>query len=440
MSSVLVTGQVTGHHAAGVAQAGDKTIRVVVVDDAVVVRSLLARWIDAEPDMRVVASLPSGRETIAWFDKNDADIVLLDIEMPDLDGITALPLLLQKKRDLTVIMVSTFTRRSAEISLRALSLGAADYIPKPESTREVTTSISFRRELLEKVRALGHRRRPSPRMQAPSLVPPSEPAAAPGTAPHLAPRSRKGGAHHHARDRHSHEHHPQEHRVQEHRAQDLGQGQADLQSLLPEQGLIHLRPFALTTPRVLLIGSSTGGPQALTALIEKLPAAIDRAPVLITQHMPPTFTTVMAEHLSRVGGRGAHEAEDGEPVLAGGIYVAPGGRHMRVVRDDDAVRIAIGDDEPIHFCKPAVDALFSSAAAAWGSASLALVLTGMGTDGTQGATELVAAGASVIAQDEATSVVWGMPRSVAQAGLCSAVLPLDQIAQKVLRLLSGDRT
>jgi two-component system, chemotaxis family, protein-glutamate methylesterase/glutaminase len=201
-----------------------------------------------------------------------------------------------------------------------------------------------------------------------------------------------------------------------------------------------LRPFALTTPRVLLIGSSTGGPQALTALIEKLPAAVDRAPVLITQHMPPTFTTVMAEHLSRVGGRGAHEAEDGEPVLAGGIYIAPGGRHMRVVRDDDAVRIAIGDDEPIHFCKPAVDALFSSAAEVWGSASLALVLTGMGTDGTQGATDLVAAGGSVIAQDEATSVVWGMPRSVAQAGLCSAVLPLDQIAQKVLRLLSGDRT
>jgi two-component system chemotaxis response regulator CheB len=430
MSSVLVTGQVGANRAAGAMQAGDKTIRVVVVDDAVVVRSLLARWIDAEPDMRVVASLPSGRETIAWFDKNDADIVLLDIEMPDLDGITALPLLLQKKRDLTVIMVSTFTRRSAEISLRALSLGAADYIPKPESTREVTTSISFRRELLEKVRALGHRRRPSARMPAPPLVPPSEPMAAPDAAPHPAPHSRKGGAHHHVRDHHA----------RDHRAQDHGQGQIDVHNLVPDQGLIHLRPFALTTPRVLLIGSSTGGPQALTALIEKLPAAVDRAPVLITQHMPPTFTTVMAEHLSRVGGRGAHEAEDGEPVLAGGIYIAPGGRHMRVVRDDDAVRIAIGDDEPIHFCKPAVDALFSSAAEVWGSASLALVLTGMGTDGTQGATDLVAAGGSVIAQDEATSVVWGKPRSVAQAGLCSAVLPLDQIAQKVLRLLSGDRT
>ena len=439
MSSVLVTGRAVANHAAGVTQAGDKIIRVVVVDDAVVVRSLLARWIDAEPDMRVVASLPSGRETIAWFDKNDADIVLLDIEMPDLDGITALPLLLQKKRDLTVIMVSTFTRRSAEISLRALSLGAADYIPKPESTREVTTSISFRRELLEKVRALGHRRRPSARMQAPPLVPPSEPAAAPEAAPYPAPRSRKG-AHHHAREHHAHGRHVHARHVQERHAEDQGQAQAVGHSLVPEPGSIHLRPFALTTPRVLLIGSSTGGPQALTALIEKLPAAVDRAPLLITQHMPPTFTTVMAEHLSRVGGRGAHEAEDGEPVLAGGIYVAPGGKHMRVVRDDDAVRIAIGDDEPIHFCKPSVDALFSSAAEVWGSASLALVLTGMGTDGTVGATDLVAAGGSVIAQDEATSVVWGMPRSVAQAGLCSAVLPLDQIAQKVLRLLSGDRT
>ncbi len=146
----------------------------MVVDDAVVVRSLLARWIDAEPDLHVVASLPSGREAVAWFEKNDADVVMLDIEMPDLDGISALPLLLQKKRDLAVIMVSTFTRRSAEISLRALALGAADYIPKPESTREVTTSVSFRRELLEKVRALGHRRRPPARVEAPALVPPAE--------------------------------------------------------------------------------------------------------------------------------------------------------------------------------------------------------------------------------------------------------------------------
>jgi two-component system chemotaxis response regulator CheB len=203
-----------------------------------------------------------------------------------------------------------------------------------------------------------------------------------------------------------------------------------------------LRPFSATVPRVLLIGSSTGGPQALSNLIEKLPAAIDRAPLLITQHMPPTFTAVLAEHLSRIGGRGAHEAEHDEPVLAGGIYVAPGARHMRVVRDGDGdgVKIALSDDPPINFCKPSVDPLFSSAAAVWGSSSLALVLTGMGSDGTRGAGDVVAAGGSVIAQDEATSVVWGMPRCVAQAGLCSAVLPLDQIAAKVLRLLSGDRS
>jgi two-component system, chemotaxis family, protein-glutamate methylesterase/glutaminase len=175
-------------------------------------------------------------------------------------------------------------------------------------------------------------------------------------------------------------------------------------------------------------------------VIEKLPAAIDRAPLLITQHMPPTFTTVLAEHLSRIGARGAHEAEDGEPVLAGGIYVAPGGRHMRVMRGPDGIRILLGDDEPINFCRPAVDALFSSAAAVWGAGSLAVVLTGMGADGTRGAADIVAAGGSVIAQDEASSVVWGMPRSVAQAGLCSAVLPLDQIPQKIIRLFSGVRT
>jgi two-component system, chemotaxis family, protein-glutamate methylesterase/glutaminase len=407
MSNVLAAGQHAASLSINTAPATDKPARVVVVDDAVVVRSLLARWIDAEPDLHVVASLPTGREAVAWFDKNDADVVLLDIEMPDLDGISALPLLLQKKRDLAVIMVSTFTRRSAEISLRALALGAADYIPKPESTREVTTSVSFRRELLDKVRALGHRRRASARVQAPALVPLPEPVAPPPGEPHPAPRMPKSAA---PELLHAHDH-----------------------------ASIQLRPFALTPPRALLIGSSTGGPQALTVLIEKLPSAIDRAPVLITQHMPATFTTVMAEHLSRVGGRGAHEAEDGEPVLAGGIYIAPGGRHMRVVRDADGVRIAIGDDEPIHFCKPAVDALFGSAAAAWGPSSLALVLTGMGADGTHGAADIVAAGGSIIAQDEATSVVWGMPRSVAQAGLCAAVLPLDQIAPKVIRLFSGDR-
>ncbi|MGA2891618.1 MAG: chemotaxis response regulator protein-glutamate methylesterase [Xanthobacteraceae bacterium] len=379
------------------ASRAERPIRVMVVDDAVVVRSLLARWVDAEPDMRAVASLRTGREAVTRIDQNDVDVVVLDIDMPELDGISALPLLLKKKPGLVVIMVSTLTRRSAEISLRALALGAADYIPKPETTRETTTSAPFRREFIEKIRALGRNRSPSR-------------AYAHGPALPLHQRSPTPRS-------------------------------ATSQPSAVEHDAPHLRPFGLTAPRALVVGSSTGGPQALSVLVEKLPAAIDRAPLLITQHMPPTFTTVLAEHLSRIGGRGAHEAEDGEPVLAGGIYVAPGGRHMRVTRGPDgAVKIALGDDAPINFCKPAVDALFTSAAAVWGAGCLGLILTGMGADGTHGSADIVAAGGNVIAQDEATCVVWGMPRSVAQAGLCSAVLPLDKIAPKIIRLFSGDRS
>jgi two-component system chemotaxis response regulator CheB len=386
------------HAVARAAPGAERQIRVMIVDDAVVARSMMTRWIDGEPDMMIAAAVRSGREALDRIEATDPDVVLLDVDMPELDGIAALPLLLRKQRDLVVIMVSTLTRRSAELSLRALSLGATDYIPKPETTYEAMTSAAFRRELIDKVRNLG-RKRVVAREPALPLVP-DEPVSAKPLAPH---------------------------RVAEHAPPR------------PEPARITLRPFASVLPRALVIGSSTGGPQALSTVIEKLPAAIDRAPVLITQHMPPMFTTVLAEHLSRVSGRGAHEAEDGEPVLAGGLYVAPGGRHMRVVRDGDLVKIALSDEPPINFCKPSVDPLFASAAQVWGVGVLALMLTGMGSDGSKGAAEIVAAGGSVIAQDEATSVVWGMPRSVAQAGLCSAVLPLNQIAAKVLTLLVGGR-
>jgi two-component system, chemotaxis family, protein-glutamate methylesterase/glutaminase len=384
--------------AAPAAPAAERQIRVMIVDDAVVARSMMRRWIEVEPDMMIAAALRSGREAVERLEATDPDVVLLDVDMPELDGIAALPLLLRQKRDLVVIMVSTLTRRSAELSLRALSLGATDYIPKPETTYEAMTSAEFRRELIDKIRNLG-RKRPVTREPAPPLVPEQRTPrpAAPQRADERAPNR-------------------------------------------PERGQIMLRPFAAAIPRALLIGSSTGGPQALSAVIQKLPAAIDRAPLLITQHMPPTFTTVLAEHLSRVSGRGAHEAEHDEPVLAGGVYVAPGGRHMRVVRDGDRIKIALGDDPPINFCKPSVDPLFASAAQIWGPGTLGLILTGMGSDGTGGAAAIVEAGGSVIAQDEATSVVWGMPRAVAQAGLCAAVLPLDQIAGKILNLLAGSRS
>jgi two-component system chemotaxis response regulator CheB len=199
------------------------------------------------------------------------------------------------------------------------------------------------------------------------------------------------------------------------------------------------RAFSAQAPRALLIGSSTGGPQALMSLVGEIGAVIDRFPVLITQHMPPTFTTILAEHLARSAQRPAHEAVDGEIVKAGQIYLAPGGRHMRVVRKGTEAAIALDDGPPVNYCKPAVDPLFNSAIDVWHGGILALVLTGMGSDGTRGGKEIVAAGGSVIAQDEASSVVWGMPGAAANAGICAAVLPLNQIASKLVRMFSGDR-
>jgi two-component system, chemotaxis family, protein-glutamate methylesterase/glutaminase len=364
----------------------DHPIRVMIVDDAVVVRRLLARWIDAEPDLTVAACLRTGREAVEQVEKVDPDVVVLDVEMPELDGISALPLLLRKKRNLIVIMASALTRRCAEVSLRALSLGAADYVPKPEAATDAPTSAAFQRELIEKIRSLGGRDR------ARARHPRSDATKAPGRF-------------------------------------DGGPAAAQTPTFA-------LRPFARVLPQALLIGSSTGGPQALTTLIQQLAITLERAPILITQHMPPTFTTVLAEHLARISSRRVREAEHGEAVLAGNVYVAPGGRHMRVARGRNGITIALGDDPPINFCKPAVDPLLTSAAASWGAGSLALILTGMGADGTEGAHKIVAAGGNVIAQNEATSAVWGMPRAVAQAGLCSAVLPLTEIGTVVNRLFS----
>jgi two-component system chemotaxis response regulator CheB len=372
-------------------------LRVMVVDDSAVIRGLISRWIEAEPDLTVAASIRTGLDAVHQIERVNPDVVVLDIEMPDMDGISALPLLLEKKPNLIIIMASTLTRRNAEISFKALSLGASDYIPKPESTREISAADVFKRDLIEKIRHLGARLRRPAVVASPSLSPAAQPALArlpktpSGTMPAVA------------------------------------------------QPKLTVRPFSASAPRVLLIGSSTGGPQALMNLVAGIGPVIDQYPVLITQHMPPTFTTILAEHLTRASGRPAHEAIDGEPVKAGTIYLAPGGRHMRVARSGGHPVIALDDGPQINFCKPAVDPLFSSATEVWQAGILAVVLTGMGSDGSQGGKAIVAAGGNVIAQDEATSVVWGMPGAVANAGICSAVLPLDQIAPKVVRVFSGVR-
>ena len=366
---------------------------MMVVDDSVVIRGMISRWIGAEPDMVVAASLRTGLDAVNQLERVNPDVAVLDIEMPELDGISALPQLLAKKRDLIIIMASTLTRRNAEISFKALSLGASDYIPKPESTREAAAAETFRHDLIQKIRHLGAKVR---RTASPSLAPSDKPREASARSP-VTPAP-------------------------------------------VAQPQLMRRPFSMLAPRVLLIGSSTGGPQALISLVAEIGPVIDRFPVLITQHMPPTFTTILAEHLARTSRRPAHEAIDGEIVKAGRIYLAPGGRHMRVVRHGADAAIALDDGPPVNFCKPAVDPLFTSAIDVWQGGIMSVILTGMGSDGMRGGKDIVAAGGSVMAQDEATSVVWGMPGAAANAGICAAILPLNQIAPKLVRLFSGDRS
>lgn len=383
----------------GAAVQRHEPLRVMVVDDSAVIRGLIARWIEAEPDLTVAASVRTGLDAVNQVARVNPDVVVLDIEMPDMDGLEALPLLLERKRDLVVIMASTLTRRNAEISFKALSLGASDYIPKPESTREMSAADVFKRDLIEKIRHLGARFRRAAVVASPPLSPAVQPVRAPQPRP-----------------------------------------AAMAMPAAPQKLALALRPFTATQPRVLLIGSSTGGPQALMSLVAGIGPVIDQYPVLITQHMPPTFTTILAEHLARASGRPAREGVDGEEIKAGRIYLAPGGRHMRVARAGNQPAIALDDGPQINFCKPAVDPLFKSAVEFWQGAILALVLTGMGSDGAQGGRAIAAAGGNVIAQDEATSVVWGMPGAVANAGVCAAILPLDQIAPKVVRIFAGVRS
>ena len=374
---------------------GQGPIRVLVVDDAIVIRGLVSRWLNAEPDIEVVGALRNGRDAIDQLERTAPDVILLDVEMPVLDGLSALPLLLERKRDLVVIMASTLTSPNSEVSLKAISLGAVDCIPKPASGRDSVSTNTYRQGLIDRIRQFGAQQRQQRAAHKARLAPATNARSAAHVAANDAPAAK---------------------------------------------ARVVLRPFSVLPPQALLIGASTGGPQALATLTAAIGEVIDRVPVLITQHMPATFTSILAEHIARASSRPAREAHDGEVLGPGTVRIAPGGRHMRVVRRDGNAVVTLDDEPPINFCKPAVDPLFSSAATVWGGATLAVVLTGMGVDGTRGAADIVARHGSVIAQDEASSVVWGMPGSVAHAGLCSVVLPLEQIAATIVRLFPGVRS
>ena len=377
--------------------SGAAAIRVLVADDSAVVRGLVARWI-GEAGFTLVGTASNGRIAVEMMAKHDPDVVLLDIEMPELDGTTALPRMLAMSPSVQVVMMSTLTTRNADISLKCLALGAVDYIAKPESSRGVTTSDVFRAELIERVRVFGAARarirRPASALASAAHPAPAAPVSA-HAAPPAAPRA-------------------------------------------PTPFTLRPKVRSRTAPRALLIGSSTGGPRAVGEMLEGIGAAtLRRLPVLIVQHMPPIFTAVFAEHLTTRTGIPAAEGKTDERIEPGRIYVAPGGRHMGLVAGPNGPIIKLTDGPPVNFCRPAVDVLFKDAAVVFGAATVTVILTGMGSDGTNGARALTDAGGPVLAQDEATSTVWGMPGSVARAGLAEAVLPLPDLATALRAMITG---
>ena len=356
--------------ATATARTTGSATRVMVCDDSAVIRGALARILESDPEIAVVAKVENGKLAVDRIRESRADVVVLDIEMPVMDGLTALPLLLRADPGVRVIMASTLTTRGADIALRALRLGASDYVPKPSSIGTVSDD-GFKRELLEKVKGLGRLRRRS-------VVP--------------------------AR----------------------------------AQPPIALRSAPPIPARLLAVGSSTGGPQALFTLVQGLGRAVG-VPVVMTQHMPATFTPILADHLNRLGQLPCTEARDGQALVAGQIYLAPGDRHLLVEGNRTSLRVRLTTDPPENFCRPSVDPMLRSAAAACEGRVLVAMLTGMGRDGLAGTTKVIEAGGAAVGQDEASSVVWGMPGAIAQAGLCHAVLPLPKIAPKLLEMLKGGR-
>ena len=385
-------------------QAAPSQVRVMVVDDSAVIRGLITRALEADAGIQVVATVGNGQLAVGQLGRTDVDVIVLDIEMPVMDGLTAIPKLLEVAPDVKIIMASTLTQRNAQSSIEAMNKGASDYIPKPSSTGEIHGSADFKRELTEKVKALGRQRRDKRDRNRAAGVPETRPQPTDATRAATTAGAVAAAAAAPARA-----------------------------SLLSPQTPIVLRAPGRSMPQIVAIGSSTGGPQALFAVLGALPATM-KLPIVITQHMPATFTTILAEHIQRTAKRPCAEGIDGQALEAGRIYLAPGDNHMKIETQGGQKIVRITKEPPENFCRPAVDPMFRSVAAAFGANVLGVVLTGMGSDGAKGGKVLVEAGGTVIAQDEASSVVWGMPGAAAMAGICAAVLPLDKIAGEIAKL------
>jgi two-component system chemotaxis response regulator CheB len=357
----------------------DGIIRILLADDSAVVRGALRQIIETAPDLRVVATAPNGKRALGTLELHEVDVVLLDIEMPEMDGLATLPLILQRFPRVRVIMASSLTQQGATITMQALALGAVDYISKPTARAGPAALAGLHHEIIEKIRAIG-------------------------------------GAAHRARLR----------------------GLQPVKRTIPLAAAPVPRITVLgghgdTTPRVIAIASSTGGPNALVQVLKQIPRDFP-LPILITQHMPPLFTTLLAQRLQRESGRPCAEAADGAPILGGHTYLAPGDKHFLVQTREGRPFVKLSDAPPENHCRPAADPMLRSIAAAYGASTVTVVLTGMGEDGRRGCEAVRQHGGRIIAQDEATSVVWGMPGAVTNAGLAEWVLPLGEIAQKLSTL------
>ena len=360
--------------------AADTKTRVMLVDDSPIIRGMNARILDKMPSVEIVASVSNGQMAVTRMEQGGIDVIVLDIEMPVMDGLTAIPLLLERDKNVKILMSSTLTQHGAEVSMRALQLGAADFIPKPTNIASVdgrNAIDDYRRDIVEKILALG------------------------GTV-----AKRKG------------------------RTPAAPVAQVKAVAKDPSTIYTGLR----TAPKILALGSSTGGPQALMQVLRNLNSPL-ACPVLVTQHMPPHFTQTLAKHIGDVAKMPSQEAVDGEIVEPGRVYIAPGDYHMTVKSDGAKVRIALNQDPAENYCRPAVDPMFRSIADVYGKNALCVVLTGMGRDGAAGAKVAAEAGAVVVAQDEETSVVWGMPGATYATGVCDAVLPITEVAPFINKAL-----
>ena len=372
---------------------------MLVVDDSVVIRRLVTDSLSRDPDIEVVGFASNGRIALAKVDQLAPDLVTMDIEMPEMNGIEAVRALRRNRHTMPIIMFSTLTERGASATLDALVAGATDYVTKPANVGSVQESLDrVASEIIPKIKALVPRRAGSG-PAAPAVPAPGRPAGQPAGTP---PPARPVGTPLH------------------------GHGRSP----------VVTRPAPAPHPvSAVVLGSSTGGPEALSKVLGAL-SAPPSVPVLVVQHMPPVFTRQLAARLDRLGPATVVEAADGDVLQPGTVYIAAGDHHLELSRSAGQLRTRLTDGPPVNFCRPAVDVLFRSAVRELGGQLLAVVLTGMGADGRTGCEDVVAAGGTVVVQDEPTSVVWGMPGAVAAAGLAHRILPLGEVAPTLESVLA----